>query len=354
MIRTAGLIAVLALASAASARAAPVPPVNVPAMVEAAELIVVGRVASLAVEQGPQGPRERFFIVVDRVLKGARPGTLAVQLDRSDRQYRGVLPREYGMFFLRRGAAGYAAAEPYHPMLVASPVADPNASASAAPLTAATHELVRVLTTPASVLTDPTTGVQRFSADGSAAQSQLLYRAAADAVRSIPYAVAGPELREAAASSDVMARLWAINCLFLMGSSDELAELKVDYLNSLRAVLLRPPPELALPVAILASTMAGEIKSPKAVRTLVALLNSTEVEVRRTAASLLGDIANDSVIAPLARTALQDEDGDVRYFAVIGLAMATKSGPAPTKADYTANEDEYLTFWRTWARTNVR
>src|SRR5690242_14334345 len=120
MTRTAGLIAVLALASAASAAAAPVPPINVPAMVEAAELIVVGRVASLAVEQGPLGPHERFFIVVDRVLKGARPGTLGVQLDRSDRQYRGVLPREYGMFFLRRAAGGYVPADPYHPMLIAA------------------------------------------------------------------------------------------------------------------------------------------------------------------------------------------------------------------------------------------
>jgi HEAT repeat protein len=139
-----------------------------------------------------------------------------------------------------------------------------------------------------------------------------------------------------------------------MGNSEELGDLKVDYLNSLRPVLLNPGPQVALTVAILANTMAGEIKSPKAVRTLAALLNSSSVEVRRTAASLLGDIATDSVIAPLARTALQDDDGDVRYFAVIGLAMATKAGPAPTKFDYTAKEDEYLSFWRAWARTNVR
>ena len=91
-----------------------------------------------------------------------------------------------------------------------------------------------------------------------------------------------------------------------------------------------------------------------AVPTLASLLKSEQVELRRAAAALLGDIATEAVVAPLGLVALQDPDQEVRYQAVLGLAAATGRGGAPALAKYQANEPSYLTAWRAFARTLQR
>jgi hypothetical protein len=114
-----------------------------------------------------------------------------------------------------------------------------------------------------------------------------------------------------AVSNQVSVRLWAIYSLFSMADSDG-ESAKADYLASVEAILLNPPPGLAFAVSMLANAIEGHLKSPEAVPTLAALLGSTQIAVRSAAPVVLGDIATPEVVEPLAKIALNDSDERVR------------------------------------------
>ena len=157
------------------------------------------------------------------------------------------------------------------------------------------------------MLTDPVNGVGNVVTAAPADQAQQVYYEAATALQTIPYAVAGPGLSAIAASNQVPARLWALYSLFSMVDFEN-ETAKADFLASVKAILVNPPPGLAFPVSMLANAIEGHLKSPKAVPTLAALLGSTQVEVRSAAAAALGDIATPDVVEPLAKVALNDSD----------------------------------------------
>jgi HEAT repeat protein len=201
------------------------------------------------------------------------------------------------------------------------------------------------------VLTDPVNGVGNLVTAAPPDQAQQVYYEAATALQTVPYPAAGPALDAIAASNQVPARLWAIYSLFSMVDSDNA---KADYLASLQAILINPPPSLAFVVSMLANAIEGHLKSPQAVLTLAALLGSTQTAVRSTAAAVLGDIATPDAVEPLAKVALNDSDERVRFLAVRGLAEATGAAKAPTTATFREHPDEILQFWRTWAHSNLR
>jgi HEAT repeat protein len=87
---------------------------------------------------------------------------------------------------------------------------------------------------------------------------------------------------------------------------------------------------------------------------MVALLTSEQVELRRAAADILSDIATSAALTPLAKLALNDDDQDVRYYAVLGLASASGNDDAPTRADFGRQAAQFLGQWRDWARTHIR
>jgi HEAT repeats len=330
-----------------------IPSIDVPSLAFTSELIVVGR-ASLTVESS-EAP-ETFIIQADRVLKGAATqGQVVVQLAAQRPGYYWVAEGQYGIFFLRRIAPGqpYTAVDPYHPVIPASPAQGANAGA-ADPLTEVARTLAVVFTTPGRTLTDPTTGVGNLAAGSPEVQTQRLYFHAAAALKSIPYKTAGPALPSAIASDATMARLWATNVLMSMGRSDEIQSAKLKSLQSVASTLLNPPPDLAFSVYMLGNAMLGEITSAAAVPQMAALLGSSEPAVRSAAAGNLSLIGTSSVVAPLARLALQDESATVRYFAVQGLANATGARARPTRSAYDAAESEMLAFWAEWAKANVR
>lgn len=350
-----GIAVLSGILSMNSANAVPIPAIDVPAMTTRADLIVVGRANRV---ESQNDLTQTFSVSVDRVLKGAEtnpPKVLRVRLDVSQPGRQSVSERQYGLFFLRRGTTGgnYIAVDPFHPVVVASPARDANTRGSIDLLGGLTREFVQVFTAPPASLLNPQTGVQHLAVAEPVLQLHEIYRAAAEAIRSIPYDSAGPELRLIAESDQATARLWSLDCLFFMGDSDDLETLKVNYLDSLKSVLINPPPDLAPAVSSLANSMEGHLKSPNAVPTLAALLNSSEVAVRRAAASVLSDIATHATIAPLAKIALNDPDQNVRYYAVLGLATATETGEAPAMDRFEKNEAALLTHWRSWARFNV-
>ena len=330
---------------------------DVPAMVKASDLIVVGRTGSVDVRSESSAPSQTFFVAVDRVLKGSGrnpPRQLQVRLDLSQPGLDAMPERRYGIFFLHKAQPGgaYTVVDPYVPALVASPARAQAAASSTAALDAVTEELLRVLATPAATLTDPLNGVEKFAGSATKEVQDILYRAAA-AIETIPYETAGGGLRRIAASGPMPGRLWAMKCLFAMRGPPELETFKARHLDSIKSLLIDPTPDLAFTVEVLAYTIQGGLRSPKAVPTLVELLGSSEVTVRRAAASILSDIASDAVIAPLANVALKDADQNVRYYAVNGLAAAS-GGEVPTISAFKRSEAEMLGFWTGWARANVK
>ncbi|MGH6837620.1 MAG: HEAT repeat domain-containing protein [Methylocella sp.] len=338
--------------TAQSVHAMPVGIANVPAMAQASDVIVVGR-ATLT-----QNPNAPFLVTADRVLKGVIGASRRLVIVPPPRTwqdyYSSVRERQYGIFFLRRhpGGSTYTVTDPFHPALVASPRPAANQPVFTDVLSSVAQELTGVLAAPAATLTDPVTGVQD-SMTAPAYPAQGVYYEAATALKTIPYAVAGPPLDAIAASNQVPARLWAMYSLFSMsGSADDSA--KTDYLQSVTPILVNPEPGLAPTASILGSAIEGHLKSPAAVPTLVALLGSTQVSVRRAAAYVLRDIATPDVVAPLANVALNDSDEDVRHYAVLGLAEVTRVAAAPSIPTFRQKQDEILHFWRAWSRANVR
>jgi hypothetical protein len=323
---------------------------DVPAMAQASDLIVVGRASQTENNLAP------FLVTVDRVLKGAGlPRRIVVEPGPLSEDYPAVQERQYGIFFLQGQPGGsYAATDPFHPALVASPQRGPNQQKpSPDVLGVLTGELIAVLTTLPGVLTDPVNGVGNLVTAASPDQAQQVYYEAATALQTIPYAAAGPALNAIAASNQVSARLWAIYSLFSMVDSDG-ESAKADYLASIQPILINPSPTLAFAVSMLANAIEGHLKSPQAVPTLAALLGSTQITVRQAAASVLGDIATPNVIEPLVKFALNDSDERVGFLAVRGLALATSAAKAPSTTTFRQQPDEILQFWRTWARSKVR
>ncbi len=353
-LRLLGIVLTAVSLIAGSARAALIPAIHIPAMVDASELIVIGRANGTV--STPDNASETFLIQADRVLKGAGglpQGPLVVRLDMVQPGYEFVSEGQYGIFFLHRLGPyqPYAAVDPYHPVVTASPARNSALPNPADPLSNVAQELARVFTTPGSLLIDPPTTTLVVAPPIE--QMQWIYYYTASAMKSIPYETAGRPLLAIVGSSSILARLWAIDCLLFMGRSDDIEAVKLNVLQSVEPVLLNPTPDVALTVSMLGDDILGQITSPAAVPQLASLLSSSEATVRRAAAGNLSQIGSDAVIASLAKVALHDQSPDVRYFAVQGLAKATGARVWPTREAFNAGEAEMLHSWDEWAKTNV-
>ena len=340
-----------------SVAAMPMPGVNVPAMANASNLVVVGRVAAVQNNFGQRQISQTFEISVDRVLRGAAAALSApvsVALTPSTPGYAAVAERQYGIFFLQKQTSGgvYTAADPFHVALPAAPTRIAGQPKSADTLTSVAQELAGVLTAPAASLTNPN-GVGGLVTAAPTDQAQYVYYEAATALATIPYATAASALEAAAMSNQASARLWGAYALFSMSDAGDDGA-KVECLRSLTPLLVNPLPDTSFAVSMLANAIEGRLSSPNAVPTLAALLGSSATAVRQAAASDLSDIATPDAVAPLASAALYDADQTVRYFAVLGLATAAADPSPPTLAFFKQNERDLLAYWRRWARMPVQ
>jgi hypothetical protein len=313
----------------ASAAATPLPVLDVAAMTNRSQVIVVGRVEDVRVQGVAPSASIAIWVKADRVLKAEaaiNPRLLRVQISSIESASANLAKSQYGIFFLRRtGAAAYAPTDSTYPVLPA--VALGSGSASSDPLTRVADEFVRVLRSPGAT-NDPV---------------QSAHAAAAEALQSIPYSAAGAALR-AAVAAEVPGRIWALAALFGMEDSEQLDTARIRYLESLKHVLLNPTAEARRAVSFLAYAMRGRLASSNAAGVLAALLQSNEPVVRRTAASALADLKSPQAIRPLARLALNDTDPEVRSYAMIGLGDITGEGPSAV-----GDEVDNLRYWRQWA-----
>jgi hypothetical protein len=104
---------------------------------------------------------------------------------------------------------------------------------------------------------------------------------------------------------------------------------------------------------VLLYEIGQRLKNEKAVPGLAQLLQSRDPQVRVASAQALWHIASASSVRILTE-ALNDQNPDVRYYAIRGLADITGElqwGPSP--GEYEEHETKYLSYWRDWAASNL-
>jgi hypothetical protein len=314
-------------------------------LITTSSLIVVGRAeAPGSATSALGGPSQTVVVSTDRVLKGNAHGQIVVQVDQSNPDFGSIRPQQYGIFILNSNARGgvYIPADPYRPALIASPTGATN-TGSGDPLTSVTRELVGVLAKQPA----------RLVGSSDPAAAQMSYSEAAASLEELPAQIVVPILRPVAKSSSGIGAVWGAAALLTLDSGPGSDDRQSQYLDLVKPFLLKPDPNLAFTVSVVANAVQANVKSSLAVPTLTTLLASPAVSVRRAASSALSDIATKTVIAPLATMALKDPDQSVRYYAVLGLAEATGVTKPPTLPSFKQNEVAMLGFWRNWARTNL-
>ena len=320
-----------------SLSAVPVPPLDVPNLTDSAELIVVGRVAHVwetsrsdMEVRGTIMPVQaiRADMQVDRVLKGTLnilPLTIEFLMPISpggSMGYHGILQSTYRVVFLKHGDHGYEFASPYYPSLVAVPGVSMHGET---PLDAIVTELSAVLK--------------------ASLSSPDEKREAVLALGTIRTSSASEALRAANTSQDVSVRFVAVQGLLLRNDFTGL-RMAVDELLQPRSGIPHMSHNLAYAIS---QSRPDERSIPEVSR----LLHSASVETRRAAASALRNTGSRSAIDGLT-TALSDNDFEVRYFGVIGLAEITgQSEWRPLEDEFKSNEQRYLSHWLQWATANT-
>lgn len=100
----------------------------------------------------------------------------------------------------------------------------------------------------------------------------------------------------------------------------------------------------------LLSAIYEGVSNKKAIPTFTLLLANSDVRVRRVAAMALRNTQSAERIDALVLT-LMDNDFEVRYYGVIGLAEITGQDEwHPLMEEFTSKEGYYLAHWKQWAQ----
>ena len=322
------LAAILSISDTITAE--PVAARNVSALTRDADLIVVGRIKSVAEKDtevvnvmGGEVPVHRMTAELEttRVLKGQADGSqVSFSFFISDvRSFKTIATSEFGIFFLRRAISnGYTVVNPYYPSVVALT----NAPISTGePLDKVTGELGHVLATRSSSVD------QRIDA--------------IDALDTILTPNSTLELERATHTQNLTLKLSASAAL--------LRRNEISVLSAVANIIMHESGTVSESI-LWKITFAIEngVKDPRAIPTLTVLLDAKNIRTRRAAAGGLRHTG--SVVAiPALKKALDDSDQEVRYSAVIGLAEITRQYDwAPSIDLYKSEESRYLTHWRQW------
>jgi HEAT repeats len=335
------------LAAGVSSMATPISAVDVPAIEQMADTIVVGRVAA----DRPPGAGEELRtveIAVDRVVKsGGLPLGLLMQvrLPAGEPVRSNLQVGSYGLFFADCSTSQpCAAVSAHHPSLVA--LAQPGLlyALNGSTTDKIVAELVSVL-----LADDPVLIASGGFGDGAGAAAQAWGSRARsiEALATVAKSSAGPVLQAAITSAPSMHSRMAITAaLVRLGEFSSLAGVESQMLSS------QAPFHAAR--RLLAQSMFS-VQSPPvtSVALLTPWLRAQDVEVRRAAAYVLSDVGSREAVAPLRDLALADADQMVRYYAVSGLASVTGRGHIPSLQTYRAAESRYLTDWKNWGKSTA-
>jgi HEAT repeat protein len=306
--------------------AVPVPLLNVPSLVNQADVIAVGFVSSVS-ESGQTDMTVEGRVVparivvgqfqVIRTIKGVATPTVQFTFVVPD-QYVGIeaVPlRVLRILFLRREGETLRPASQYYPSL---PAVSKPLKPSGDPVLNVEAELASVV-----------------SSDDAPEQSRL---EAIAALQTIQTRSATEILRKLSQTSDERLRLWSI--VYLLNRND------VSAIERAGAYLERGPD--ALPPNMfhnLAQAIYLGVKDPRAVPYLAPLASSRFEQVRRAAIFALRNTGS-SDASPSLLKALRDPDFETRYYAVIGLAeIANEPDWRPSEDAFRANEHRYVEHW---------
>lgn len=324
----------LVASAAVPARARLIPGLNLWALCDQADVIVVGRVVDVR-PGGPttvEGYAGRLMVAqltVDKVLKGpTKSGSvnfsfsvLAVPVVSAG--YPGIGPGQYGVFFLRRAESGYGVSDPYHPFVVAFPGA-PQTFGSLSDQVIG--EVGHVLAS------------RQASIDAKQKAMWML--------QSVRTPAATAALKTASRDPDAAVRLLAIALLLARNDISELA--------TAEEFLIHPPHDLDQNLMDgLAYAIRDGVKDPHAIPNLTRLLRYGNVTVRRGAVSALRNIGGKEAIGPLTQ-ALGDSDDEVVWTAILGLALTTGDlhhGPGAQEEFKGEQKETYVNYWRNWAKS---
>ena len=327
------LTAAVALGCASAALSAPVPFLNVADLEKQADLIVVGRVESIApfgrtvIARSPDSTEPASVMLarihIDDVLKGdAGIGSIDVPFiapEYASSGYGSLEAGTYRVVFLRRANDSVELANPFHPSAPAAP--GPRAQAST-PFERVVEVMRRVLTPMARY---------EMKREALAALFQVQHPAALEALR--------PVLQD----PDRRIRVVTIAALLEMHDPSAVAFAE----SLLRGPEPHPSEDLELRAVQLA---LRQVRDPVAVPALVRLAGAGAVATRRSAVEALGFISSPDALPVLVRS-LEDRDPEVRMTAMRSLARMTGQPSHVLSSDaFESREVEELQFWRDWAR----
>lgn len=312
--------------------AGPLPPLDLSTLTRESDLIIVGKIVT--VKDGEritfswQGhsidARSKFAdLHVDRILKGRPPGsTLTFQFVNTELSlgFADIKAGRFGMFFLKSDSrGGITVTNPYYPYVVAA--LDTPATADS-DFDRVVNEVSHVITSSQTTLDDKVKAI-----------------VALDRVN-IP--IATNVLHQAASSGNPILRLRAVASLLKRND--------ISKLDIAEKTLLQTPSGVDQYLITNVAVALGHVKDPKAIPTLTRLLGSRYVQARRSAVAAIRNTGADAAIEPLTK-ALYDNDLEVRYEGVIGLAEITKQYTWGPSIDlFNMDEQRYLAYWRNWAR----
>lgn len=266
-------------------------------------------------------------IGVDQVLKGSvRGSALSVQFIKTEsREFMGFMTPKvsiYSVFFLKQGDGNYSFASPVFFQMPAVPGV---ISGSGPILDQLVHQLAAVINS------------RDISSERKWEAVFWLGDTNGEA--------ATEALRNASSSQDAAVRLRAIAKLLLRNDISTI-DIAVD-------ALLRPRKDLDYADEIqqnLLLAITNRVADPKATPSLIRLMQSGDVLVRRASISALIRTRSPEAIPTLAK-ALGDKDSEVRFNAVVALAVITQQPEwKPDQDRFRANEQRFLAHWKEWVK----
>lgn len=311
----------------------PVAPLDVGALTNSADRIVVGRVVSVA--NNGSGTvefaggvvsvvREVASLQVDKVIKGeAGSGALSFQfwVPNAPVGFQSISPGQYGIFFLRRKTPMPEVLDPTHAVLPALSGVEITGGTL---LDEVTSTLLQVLVAPGA--TEP----EVLGALG--VLTTIRTDSATDGSRS------ALETRSGQLRLRIADRLVARN---------DLAGLEpvADALQHSAGL----PEQL---ISELAGSLGG-LRDPQSVPTLRGLLETNDQRVLQGAAIALRQTHSREALEPLS-TLLSNGDQRVRYYAVVGMGEITGQDKwTPAFDEFREHEARYLSYWRDWSASNL-
>jgi hypothetical protein len=291
-------------------------PLDLERLTNNADLIIIGRVNSIS-----NAGHATATLGIDKVVKGeADARTVDFEFLPNRPTFVRIQPEVFGMFFLKWNEAGggYRILDPTYPAVIA----------------------------PANAVLSKEGGLERTV--NIVGQVLLTSRAAEDrrvAVRVLRGALtarATQLLRQGAKDRDSVVRMQSISALLNRNDIETLAIAERTFLN--------PPVGTESYLLDNISAALEGIKDPQAIPALQRLLRSSNSRTRWGAASALRQMRVMEAVEGLV-IALGDNNRDVRYEGVIGLAEFTGQYDwAPDTETFASDEQKYLDHWKEWAR----